>query len=110
MPKVQNYRIIMSRSFHSEGNSANINVDSHLNTLRQRIEQLRKKEKLNTVYNRHENIGWNYISDYNDKHKKYCLILQLAELAGLAGSNIGFVVLSGSFCIFLVSLIAHMHG
>lgn len=82
-------------------------VDSNLNTLRQRIEVLRKKDKLiNTIY-RHEN-GWNYTWEYDDKHKKHSLVLELVELVGLACTNIGFVFLSGYSCLFLVSLILHI--
>ncbi|KAL3338588.1 hypothetical protein AABB24_027624, partial [Solanum stoloniferum] len=107
MPKLQNYQIIMSRSFRGhEGNSSYSIVDSSLNTLRQRIDVLRKKDKLiNTIY-KHEN-GWNYLREYHDKHKKHSLILELIELLGLASTNIGFVFLSGYSCMFLVSLILH---
>ncbi|MCD9643585.1 hypothetical protein HAX54_031187 [Datura stramonium] len=90
------------------GNSAyNSIVDTNLNTLRQRIEVQRKKDKLiNTIY-RSEN-GWNYTWEYDDKRKKHSLALELVELAGLAGTNIGFVFLSGYFCMFLVSLMLHI--
>ncbi|KAH0678212.1 hypothetical protein KY284_019297 [Solanum tuberosum] len=108
MPKLQNYQIIMSRSFRGhEGNSSYSIVDSSLNTLRQRIDVLRKKDKLiNTIY-KHEN-GWNYLWEYHDKNKKHSLILELIELLGLASTNIGFVFLSGYSCMLLVSLILHM--
>ncbi|XP_060185629.1 uncharacterized protein LOC132615090 [Lycium barbarum] len=109
IPKLPNYHIIMSRNFHGEGNSAYNIVDSNLNALRQRIEVLRKKEKLiNTIYKRE--IGWNYIWEYEDKRKKHSLVLELVELAGLAGSNILIVFIIGSLCMLLLSLILHMHS
>lgn len=61
---------------------------------------------INTIY-KHEN-GWNYLWEYDYKHKKYSLILELVELLGLISTNIGFVFLSGYSCMFLVSLILHL--
>jgi len=82
-------------------NRANI-VDANLRILRERIEQVQKRERvINTV-------GWNYKHGYDQNYKKDCMITQSAEVIGLACGAIALVFLLGSLTIFLLSLLLYM--
>ncbi|KAI8538257.1 hypothetical protein RHMOL_Rhmol09G0088600 [Rhododendron molle] len=96
---------VRSQSFHNQGNSPVNMVDSNMSVLRERIREVKKKERLE-----YEN-GWNYKSvgyDYNDKHKRHAMVVESLELFGLVTSAFGIVLLSGSLCIFLVSFVVHL--
>ncbi|KAG5531538.1 hypothetical protein RHGRI_026220 [Rhododendron griersonianum] len=73
-----------------------------MSVLRERIREVGKKEWLE-----YEN-GWNYKSvgydHYNNKHKRHAMVVESLELFGMVTSAFGLVFLSGSLCIFLVSL------
>ncbi|KAL3510647.1 hypothetical protein ACH5RR_030048 [Cinchona calisaya] len=104
--KMQKYPLVRSQRFSDEGNSTNI-VDSNLNVLRQRIEEVRMKERLNTCY-RQEKIGWNYKAGYDDTYRRRVVLVQTFELVALVGSRIGLVFLTGSIFILLYSLVINI--
>lgn len=81
---------------------ANI-VDANLRILRERIEQVRKKESLI------KRVEWNYKHGYEHKYKKNCMITESAEVIGLACGAIGLVFLLGSLIIFLLSLLIYAY-
>ncbi|KAK2977751.1 hypothetical protein RJ640_022614 [Escallonia rubra] len=92
----------------SAGKGANL-VDSNLSVLRERIEAVRRQEMLDKGSLRLEN-GWRYNKcGYDDKRKRYAMLLESMEVVGLATTSLGLVFLIGSLCIFLVSLAVHFH-
>ncbi|CAK9141300.1 unnamed protein product [Ilex paraguariensis] len=106
--KAQKYPRVRSESFRNEGNSANI-VDANLSVLRERIEQVRKKERIDTRRCIPQN-GWTYKPVYDhDKHKRDSLLSESIKLVGYVGSAFGLVFLSGSLCVFIVSFAVHLH-
>ncbi|KAL7240282.1 hypothetical protein ACSBR2_006025 [Camellia fascicularis] len=106
-PKIWKCPRVRSQSFHDEGNSENL-VDANLSVLRERIREVRKKERLENMCCSHEN-GWNYKTGYDKNHKSHEMLSESIELLGLVSSSLGLVFLSGSFCIFLVSFVVHLY-
>ncbi|CAL5396670.1 unnamed protein product [Camellia sinensis] len=106
-PKIWKCPRVRSQSFHDEGNSENI-VDANLSVLREKIREVRKKERLENMCCSHEN-GWNYKTGYDKNHKSHEMLSESIELLGLVSSSLGLVFLSGSFCIFLVSFVVHLY-
>nr|GMD60092.1 CDP-diacylglycerol--serine O-phosphatidyltransferase 1-like isoform X1 [Ipomoea batatas] len=74
------YPQVISRSFRDEDRSFK-GVEANLSILRQRIEVIGSKEKLERCY-KFQQQGWNYISEYNEKHKRDKLVLESFEVAG----------------------------
>ncbi|RDX64399.1 hypothetical protein CR513_57049, partial [Mucuna pruriens] len=97
--KLFQYPKIRSQSFSDNGKRANI-VDANLSILRERIEQVRKREERD-IHTR----GWNYKRSYDHKYKRDCMISESAEIIGLACTVIGLVFLIGSLSICLLSLL-----
>lgn len=87
------------------GTSANI-VDANLGILRGRIAEVKMKEKLD-AWCRLKN-DWNYQSGYDHKYKRDAMLSESLEIMGFASGALGFVFLSGSLCIWLVSLLVHL--
>ncbi|GAV83427.1 hypothetical protein CFOL_v3_26874, partial [Cephalotus follicularis] len=115
--KVFKYPQVRSHSFRDEvfhlwlaGNSANI-VDANLSTLRERIAEVRKKESLDCCRLKKEEgklkNGWNYQSGYDHNRKRDAMMSESMELIGFVSGALGMVILSGSLCICLVSLLVH---
>ncbi|XP_037495697.1 uncharacterized protein LOC119370847 [Jatropha curcas] len=103
------YLQVRSQSFSDDGTSANI-VDSNMGTLRERIAQVRVKDRLEKCCSLESlQNGWNYESGYNNKHKRYSLLCEGFEIVSFAGTALGFVFLSGSLCLCLVSLLLHLY-
>ncbi|OAY47221.1 uncharacterized protein LOC110616673 [Manihot esculenta] len=95
---------VKSQSFKDDGTSANI-VDANMGVLRERVAEMRTKERLEKCC-RLQN-GWNYGSAYVQKHQRYDKLSECLEAVFLAGGALGFVFLSGSLCLCLVSLLVH---
>ncbi|GAV88522.1 hypothetical protein CFOL_v3_31944 [Cephalotus follicularis] len=108
--KVFKYPQVRSHSFRDEGNSANI-VDANLSTLWERIAEVRKKESLDCCRLKKEEgklkNGWNYQSGYDHNRKRDAMMSESMELIGFVSGALGMVILSGSLCICLVSLLVH---
>ncbi|KAI5573766.1 hypothetical protein POPTR_010G115900v4 [Populus trichocarpa] len=105
-------RVIRCQSFREDvlkpwlaGTSANI-VDANLGILRGRIAEVKMKEKLD-AWCRLKN-DWNYQSGYDHKYKRDAMLSESLEIMGFASGALGFVFLSGSLCIWLVSLLVHL--
>ncbi|KAF5745217.1 hypothetical protein HS088_TW07G00800 [Tripterygium wilfordii] len=95
--------IIKSQSFRDEGKSTNI-VDSNMGVLKHRIEQVKKKEWMDS-YCKLKN-GWNYRSGYDDsQHKRDVMVRESLELVCSVGGSLGLVFLCGSLCLCFVYLI-----
>ncbi|KAJ6718848.1 hypothetical protein OIU79_006670 [Salix purpurea] len=88
-----------------DGTSANI-VDANLGILRCRVSEVKMKEKLER-WRRLKN-GWNYETGYDHKYRRDGVLSKSLELMGFASGALGFVFLSGSLCIWLVSLLVHL--
>ncbi|XAR52484.1 hypothetical protein NMG60_11020597 [Bertholletia excelsa] len=101
--------LVRSQSFYQEGSSENNDVDANLCVLRERIREVRKKEKMG-LCSRLEN-GWNYkLYGYEKKPKSHDMLLESVELVGIVTRTLGIVFLSGSFFIFLVSCLVHLYS
>ncbi|KAL9453348.1 hypothetical protein AB3S75_009033 [Citrus x aurantiifolia] len=104
--KLEFPRVRSSQSFKDEGKRADI-VDANLSTLRKRIEEVKKKEMLCC---RLEN-GWNYKRSYDDHYrnrKRADILYGSVQMMGFVGGAVGFVFLSGSLCLFLVSFLVNL--
>ena len=77
------------------------NVDANLSVLREKIEVIKMKERLERCC-KCEN-GWNYVDGYDYKLKREKDMWKFFELVGLVSGNLGFTCLSGTVCLFLVS-------
>ncbi|KAJ9147301.1 hypothetical protein P3X46_029478 [Hevea brasiliensis] len=97
---------VRARSFRDEGISGDM-VEANLRVLRERIEEVKNKERLERCC-RCE-YGWNYPSGYNYKLKKQVGLSQVFDLIGLVCRTIGFTCVSGSLILVLVSLIVHLN-
>lgn len=94
-----------SHNFPDEGKASNA-VDANMSVLRNRMERVRMRERVSTSY-KVEGYGWNYKSSrYDVVQKKHMFVLSsLLQLASIVCTTIGFVFLTGSLCIFLISFI-----
>ncbi|XP_028757777.1 uncharacterized protein LOC114716874 [Neltuma alba] len=95
------YPKMRSQSFRDNENS----VDANMSVLRERIGRIRKRERLV------DRCGWNYKNEvYGEKFERssnhhQAFISEFAELMAITCGSIGLVFLTGSLCIFLVSLL-----
>ncbi|KAM7463479.1 hypothetical protein LguiA_031600 [Lonicera macranthoides] len=103
--KLGKHHQVRYQIFRYEGNSGNNIVDANLSVLRRRIEELRKKERLENCCK--VTSGWNYNSA-GGYQKKRAILVESIEVLGSMSSAIGLVLLSGSLSIFFVSFLAHM--
>ncbi|KAI4357702.1 hypothetical protein L6164_001636 [Bauhinia variegata] len=100
--KLSNYPNIRSQAFSSDNEKpANI-VDANLSVLRERIQQVRKKEKLRNT------CGWNYQHCYDQKHRRDAVLSESIGIMGSACGAVGLVFFTGSLFICLVSLLIHL--
>ncbi|CAJ1977439.1 unnamed protein product [Sphenostylis stenocarpa] len=76
------YPKIRCQRFSDNGKRAN-NVDANLRILRERIDQVRKRERLINT------LGWNYKHGYDQKYKRDSMISESAEIIGLSCGAIG---------------------
>ncbi|KAF5457488.1 hypothetical protein F2P56_021587 [Juglans regia] len=108
-PPLRNYTRqavhIRAQSFSDEGKSSNI-VDANLSVLRDKVEMVKTKERLERCC-KCEN-GWNYVPGYDYELKRERERSQLFEFVGLICGTLGFTCLSGIFCLCLVSFFVHL--
>ncbi|KAL7221590.1 hypothetical protein ACSBR1_023530 [Camellia fascicularis] len=93
-----------AQSCRDEGRSSNI-VDANLRVLRERIEEVRMKERLERCCTS-EN-GWNYAPCYESKTKSSSESSHFFELFGLFTVNFGLTIVTATLCLCLVSLLVH---
>ncbi|PON58493.1 hypothetical protein TorRG33x02_290910 [Trema orientale] len=117
---------IIAQSFrdHHEGPSRSSNnhiVDANLSVLRERMEEIKVKEKLERCCRRE--YGWNYAAEaeaevaaatvkskyYRLKRERDQPLTQLLELAAIVGGTLGITFFSGTFFLCLVSLFVHLN-
>ncbi|KAK8546594.1 hypothetical protein V6N13_067802 [Hibiscus sabdariffa] len=104
----QPLQVIRAQS-RRDGRSSN-GVDANLTVLRERIEQVKMKEKLERCCRKEH--GWNYGEGYNynkvkGDNKKTAE--ELFELVSLVGATVGFTCLTGTLFLCLVSIFVHFH-
>ncbi|MBA0847005.1 hypothetical protein Goshw_011043 [Gossypium schwendimanii] len=97
---------IKAQSCRDEGTSNN-NVDANLGVLRERIEKIKMKKKLERCYEC-KLYGWSYGSRYKYKVKREMEISQLFEVVSLGASTLAFTFLTATLCLSLVSLFVHL--
>ncbi|XP_050221029.1 uncharacterized protein LOC126671308 [Mercurialis annua] len=99
---------IRSQTFNHDGRSAKM-VDANIGVLRERMAEMRMKERLENCCRNFQN-GWDYqIYGYNyDQYKRVSMVCESLKIISSAGSALVFVFLSGSFFIFLVSILIHL--
>ncbi|XVF71523.1 hypothetical protein PTKIN_Ptkin12aG0044700 [Pterospermum kingtungense] len=102
----QAFQVIRAQSRRDGGKSSN-HVDANLSILRERIEQVKMKEKLERCC-RCE-YGWNYAPGYNYKVKRDREISEFFELVSLVGATLGFTCLTGTVFLCLVSIFVHLN-
>ncbi|XP_031096335.1 uncharacterized protein LOC116000395 [Ipomoea triloba] len=101
---------IRARSYRSEEGRGGPIRDANLRVLRERIEEVRVKERLERCLE--SEFGWNYNIAINDccKHtrkKKMAAMSALLQLVCNVGGNIGLTILGCSFCLYLTSIFIH---
>ncbi|GAB4828797.1 hypothetical protein Ancab_018458 [Ancistrocladus abbreviatus] len=87
-----------------QGKEASI-VDKNLKVLKERIEEVRKKEELKL---QRRTAGWSYQSieyDHSSKEGRNAALCETIELVSVVTGAFLSVFLVGSFCIFFVSLV-----
>ncbi|WCJ25287.1 hypothetical protein M5689_007184 [Euphorbia peplus] len=82
-------------------------VEANLSVLKERIMEVKIKEKLERCC-KYEN-GWNYQSEYNYNFKKQRQVSQFHQLLGLVFGTFGFTCLTSTFFLYFVSLIIHLN-
>ena len=92
----------------STGRSTNNMVDANLNVLKERIEMVKVKERLERCCKCQQ--GWNYHPVSNDHHKikRSKELYSLIELTCLVCGTIGFTCFGGTLFLCLVSLLVHL--
>ncbi|KAJ4706998.1 TGF-beta-activated kinase 1 and MAP3K7-binding protein like [Melia azedarach] len=99
---------VKAQSFRDEGRLSNNNiVDANMKILKERIEKVQIKERLEKCCRSCE-YGWNYASGYDYKFKRDKELGQLFQLLGLVGGTITFTCLSGTLFLCLLSLLPHL--
>ncbi|KAL3844915.1 hypothetical protein ACJIZ3_002318 [Penstemon smallii] len=106
---------VRAQSYHegrSSRNSYNI-VDANLRVLRERIEQVKNKERRCTVVDESTAAGWNYSAADQDfifgRKREKEMIHQFVQLVGTIGGTFGLTILGCTFCLCIVSLLAHLN-
>ncbi|XP_062150836.1 uncharacterized protein LOC133859444 [Alnus glutinosa] len=101
----QGVQLVRAQSFSDEGRSSNI-VDANLSVLREKIQVVKMKERLQRRCCKGE-TGWNYVSGYDYKHKRDREISHLFELLRVVCTTLGFTSLACTLCLCLVSFFLH---
>ncbi|CAI9758423.1 unnamed protein product [Fraxinus pennsylvanica] len=96
---------VRAQCFRDEGRSSSI-VDANLRVLRDRIEEVRIKERLERCCVAEQ--GWNYAPTYTYRRKRDEESVQFLQLIGMVGGTFGLTIFSGTFCLYIISLLVHM--
>ncbi|XP_019182596.1 PREDICTED: uncharacterized protein LOC109177635 [Ipomoea nil] len=96
---------IRARTYRSEEGRGGHIGDANLRVLRERIEEVRVKERLERCLECE--FGWNYNIAINDCDKKMAAMSALLQLVCNVGGTIGFTILGCSFCLYLTSIFIH---
>ncbi|XP_010919680.1 uncharacterized protein [Elaeis guineensis] len=90
----------------NEGNSSISIVDANMGVLKKRMEKLRMQERLQRRCKDGE--GWYYHKQYDCSLKRSAKLSETLEVAELVAGTFGLTILSCTFCLCLVSLMAHL--
>ncbi|GMI69000.1 hypothetical protein HRI_000569300 [Hibiscus trionum] len=103
---------VRAQSFR-EGDGSSSRVDANLSVLKERIEKVKTREKMEKCCRSRDDIdkcGWNYAAGYDYKPKRGGHYLsQLFQLLALVGASIGFTCVTATLFLCLVSLLFHFH-
>ncbi|XP_012089931.1 uncharacterized protein LOC105648221 [Jatropha curcas] len=99
---------VRAHSFRDEGSSSDL-VEANLSVLKERIMEVKMKERLERCCKCE--YGWNYSSgyNYNYKLKKQVGLSQIFDVVSLVFGTIGFTCISCSFSLLLVSIVIHLN-
>ncbi|GAY43812.1 hypothetical protein WN944_005196 [Citrus x changshan-huyou] len=101
-------QVMAHQSFRDEGRLSNNNiVDANLKVLRERIEKIQIKERLEKCC-RCDQYGWNYSPGYDYKFKRAKDLRQFFEIVKLISGTICFTCLSGTAFLCLLSVLVHI--
>ncbi|KAJ8567435.1 hypothetical protein K7X08_019643 [Anisodus acutangulus] len=99
---------IRAQIYRDEGKSRH--VDANLQVLKQRIEEVKMKERLEKCLVCEQ--GWNYTattaSSYLHKKREKQLD-QCVELLCMVGGTFGFTIFGCTLCLYLTSLLIHLN-
>ncbi|KAK7272989.1 hypothetical protein RIF29_14035 [Crotalaria pallida] len=100
-------QVIKVQYYRDEGRSTNM-VDANLNVLKERMEMVTVKERLERCCKCQQ--GWNYdqVSINHHKVKKNKELCSLIELTGLVCGTLGFTFFGGTLLLCLFSFLVHM--
>ncbi|WOG92906.1 hypothetical protein DCAR_0312184 [Daucus carota subsp. sativus] len=98
-------KVIRAQNYKDEGRSSNM-VDANLRVLKERIEQVRNKERLERCCTSEQ--GWNYTPVYSSHYKKQDVLSQCYDLIGLVFGTAGLAVLFGTLVLCMFSLLLHL--
>ncbi|KZV26762.1 hypothetical protein F511_31750 [Dorcoceras hygrometricum] len=97
---------VRAQSYRDEGRSSSI-VDSNLRVLRERIQEVKLKERIERCYV--AEIGWNYAPASGLKPKGEQEMVKFLEWMGMIGGTFGFTILSCTFCLYFISLLVQLN-
>lgn len=99
-------QVIKVQNYQDEGRSTNM-VDANLNVLKERMEMVKVKERLERCCKCQH--GWNYDTVSNHyKIKRSKELCSLIEMIGLVCGTLGFTCFGGTLLLCLVSLLVHL--
>ncbi|XP_058185315.1 uncharacterized protein LOC131302611 isoform X2 [Rhododendron vialii] len=102
MPSVKQTSSRPSLQIRAQGFKDEGSIDGNMSILRERIQEVRIKERLERCC-RKEN-GWNYAAGHDYKHKRSAGSSQFLEVFGMVFGTLGLTIVTGSLCLWLVSL------
>ncbi|KAK1433216.1 hypothetical protein QVD17_10125 [Tagetes erecta] len=110
LPDVQRVRpglkLIRAHSLGDEGRWSNLVDSSSMKILKDRMEVIRAKERLersSTPY------GWDYDSNYTSKREKQYLGEQYMKTIGLCCGTSSLSILIGTTLLYIFSVIVHLN-
>ncbi|KAF3444326.1 hypothetical protein FNV43_RR14016 [Rhamnella rubrinervis] len=98
-----------AQSFRDEGRYSNSSkmVDGNMRVLRERMEVVRIKEKLERCCR--GQLGWNYAPNYNYKLRRDTGLMKTVEVAGVIGGTLGFTFFSATLLLCFFSLFVNLN-
>ncbi|CAA2958792.1 uncharacterized protein LOC111397708 [Olea europaea var. sylvestris] len=105
-PRFHRFLQVRSQSYGEEGKSRDI-VDVNLCILRERIQEIRVKERLENCCVAKQ--GWNYAHAYNYKRKIDAQFSLFLQIIGIVCGTFSLVLACCTLCLCLFSLLVHLH-
>ncbi|CAN6700365.1 unnamed protein product [Malus baccata var. baccata] len=99
---------VRDQSLDEEGRSRNI-VDANLSVLREKMEVVKMRERLEKYCCKRQQNGWNYSPGYNYKLRRARDVSTFFELIRLVGVTLGFTCFSATFLLVLVPILVHLN-